>query len=268
MFNEVFGSDEQRALLRRGRAMADLTREDPRYSYYGRTVLLSTPEDGDIDQLAALCRLQGYSSYSCVPVADIDAVKQGLDTRGLAAMHYLRWEGSNTALVAAGAILAEHTLPTDLRLVRLDANTPADVMTSLAEMCLGCGVLPASGDVLRGLMFPAVCLVAMDDARRVVSCAASARYAHPGHPTLGRQAWWGMLATDPARRGERLALILGAMAMQGMEQTSGLGNFMTGVVSGNTASEAVCKRLGLAPSGQAIVGAADPMSLTSGQMTK
>jgi hypothetical protein len=36
--DELFGSDEQRALLRRGCAMAELLRQDPRFSYYGRTV--------------------------------------------------------------------------------------------------------------------------------------------------------------------------------------------------------------------------------------
>jgi len=44
-----------------------------------------------------------------------------------------------------------------------------------------------------------------------------------------------MLATAPARRGQRLALILGAMAMQAMHEVSGLRDFMTGIETSNTA---------------------------------
>ncbi|MGM0743581.1 MAG: hypothetical protein ACQEVT_18675 [Pseudomonadota bacterium] len=49
MKDEFFGNDEQRTLLRRGRGMATLLGKDRRYSYYGRTVGLVEPEDGDID---------------------------------------------------------------------------------------------------------------------------------------------------------------------------------------------------------------------------
>ena len=60
--DEYFGNPDQQALLRRGQALAVLTRDDPRYSYYGRTVGLVEPADGDIDQLAALAVAQGNSS--------------------------------------------------------------------------------------------------------------------------------------------------------------------------------------------------------------
>ncbi len=237
--------------------MADLTRGDIRYGYYGRTVVLSTPDDGDLDHLAALCRVQGYSSYGAVPMGNVDAVKAGLSARGLSPMHYAKWEGSDAALRAATTILAEHALPDDLTLVRLDADTAPALVASLADMCLECGVLPTSGDVLRGRVIPSVCLVAVDGAGRAVSCAAAATFAHPDHPSLGRP-WWGMLATAPARRVQRLALILGAMAMQAMHEVSGLRDFMTGIETGNAASETLCRRLGLAPGGNAIVGCSDP----------
>jgi len=150
----------------------------------------------------------------------------------------------------------------------MDADTAPALVASLADMCIECGVLPTSGDVLRGCIIPSVCLVAVDRMGRAVSCATSATYAYPDHPALGRQAWWSMLATAPARRGQRLALILGAMAMQAMHEVSGLRDFMTGIETGNTASEALCSRLGLAPGGHVIVGCSDPASLASGRMTK
>ena len=43
--DEYFGNDDQRAVLRRGKALAELLRDDPRFSYYGRTVGLVTPRN-------------------------------------------------------------------------------------------------------------------------------------------------------------------------------------------------------------------------------
>ncbi len=132
---DLFGNDQLQALLRRGRSIARLLCSDPRYTYYGRTVGLASPEDGD-------------------------------------------------------------------------------------------------------------------------------------HPRLGGQAWWGMLATDPARRGQRLALILGAMVIEKMHDRSGFADFFTGVEPGNTGSEAVCARIRMHRTAFATIGCADPMTLGSKRMTK
>ena len=68
MTDEFFGNDDQRAVLRRGRGLAALLGQDKRYSYYGRTVGLPGPEDGDIDHLAALAIVQGSTNYGAVPL--------------------------------------------------------------------------------------------------------------------------------------------------------------------------------------------------------
>ena len=268
MKEEFFGSDDQRALLRRGRALAAVLGQDRRYSYYGRSVGLPGPEDGDIDHLAALVTVQGYAVYGAVPLNQIDAIKTALAARGLVPMHYAKWQGSRTAIAAARQVAATVSLPEDVTMRRLDASTTEGQMASMAEMALGCGVLPPCGEVLRGLLRPAVCLVAIDSTSKVISCAASSAYAHADHPLHGRQAWWGMLATDPARRGQRLSLVLGAHALLEMETRFGFGDFMTGVEPGNAPSEAVCTRMGLSQGQVAIIGCADPRALASGRMTK
>jgi hypothetical protein len=77
-----------------------------------------------------------------------------------------------------------------------------------------------------------------------------------------------MLATDPDRRGQKLALILGAMAMRIMHDRFGFGSFMTGVQAGNAASEAVCHAAGLAARGRVILTLVDPGALPGGKMTR
>lgn len=265
---EFFGNEDQRAVLKRGRGMAELLGKDPRYSYYGRTVGLVTPHDGDIDKLAALAKVQGNSNYAAVPLADTDAVETALQKHGLVPMHYAKWEGASPVLNAARDVLNAFSLPDGLRLVKVDASTSGTVMASMAELALGCGVLPPSGEVLRGLLRPATCLLALDREEKAVSCAASCAFAHEDHPTLAHQAWWGMLATDPKHRGCHLSLILGAHAVLEMHEKFGFGNFMTGVEPGNSPSEAVCARMGLSAGEYAIIGCADPEALSGGRMTK
>ncbi len=268
MKDEFFGNDDQRALLRRGRGMAALLGQDRRYSYYGRTVGLPGPEDGDIDHLAALATIQGYATYFAIPLSQVEAIKTSMLARGLVPMAYDKWQGSVSAIAAARQVVATCSLPEDVTMQRLDASSADGQLASLAEMALGCGVLPPCGEVLRGLLQPAVCLVAVDRAAKVVSCAASSANALVDHPRHGGQAWWGMLATDPARRGQRLSLVLGAHALLEMKTRFGFGDFMTGVEPGNAPSEAICARMGLSKGHSAIIGCADPRALASGRMTK
>lgn len=268
MKNEFFGNDDQRVLLRRGRGLAALLGQDRRYSYYGRTVGLPGPEDGDIDHLAALAVVQGSATYLAVPLGQAESIKTSIVARGLVPMHYDKWEGSRSAIAAARKVVASLSLPEDLTMLRMDASTAEGQLQSLAEMALGCGVLPLCGEALRGLLRPAVCLVAVDHALRVVSCAASSAFAHEDHPRYGGQAWWGMLATDPERRGQRLSLILGAHALLEMETRFGFSDFMTGVEPGNAPSESVCARMGLSRGQFAIIGCTDPRALSGGRMTK
>jgi hypothetical protein len=83
-----------------------------------------------------------------------------------------------------------------------------------------------------------------------------------------KECWWGMLATRPERRGQRLSLILGAAVLIGMHERWGFERFFTGIATGNAPSMAVCSRIGLAPSQYATVIATDPDLVPGGRMTK
>ncbi|SEM29281.1 hypothetical protein SAMN04488077_103287 [Roseovarius tolerans] len=265
---EVFGTEAQRALLTRGAYAYALLRDDPRFSYYGRTVGIATPESGDISLLSALTRLQGGSAYGRVPNADLARHVETAREQGLAITVYTRWEGGATVRDTARAILRNHSLPNDLTAEYIDAEAPSERLAALAEVALACGVLPPAGAVLRGQARPGLGLIARDQEGRAAACAGAAAYVHPDQ-TLGRaQCWWGMLSTHPDRRGERLALILGAMALIRMQDRYGFTQVFTGVEPGNAASEAVCRRMGLAPADTSVLSVADAALLPSGRMTK
>lgn len=264
---DIFGSPAQRAVLARGRAMYDLLRDDPRYTYYGRAVGLATAQDGTLQQLRALVQLQGNGTNNDVPRDDVDAMSANLSALGLSVTRYVRFEGGAEALSAARS-LRDTALPDDLSLVWITPDLPQPARQAFADMALDCGVLPPSLEMLSGALKPGLACMAVDGAGRAVSCAAAASYLHPDHRDGSSVCWWGMLATRPERRGERLSLLLGALTLTEMAERHGFHRFMTGVVDGNAASEAVCKRMGLTDTGRDIVVVADPAQLPGGRMTK
>lgn len=266
--DEVFGSVQQQAFLRRGRAMYDLLGHDARYTYYGRGVGLATPDDGSLDRLAALVALQGNSSYGTVPDDRLPALCDAVAARGLSITRYARWAGGAEALAAARGIVADSSLPDDLTLCPIGPDTPGDTLAQLASVALACGVVPPAGAVLRGVCRPGVALVALDRDGRGVACAGAAAFLHADRAGDDGSCWWGMLATLPERRGARLSLLLGAMAMIAMNDRYGATSFFTGVEPGNSPSEAVCTRIGLRPGGTSILVAADPSLIPGGRLTK
>lgn len=266
--DEFHGSDAQQALLRRGRAMFDVTRDDPGLSYYGRTVGLAEPGPDAATRLAGLVALQGNSNIARVPDAEFTDWRAAVEARGLAVTHYARWVGTEDAMAAAQAILDTHPLPGDLTVVRTGSDTLPETMAELARVALACGVLPPAGAVLRWVCKPGLGLVALDRAGRGVACAGAASFLHPDHPLGARQCWWGMLATLPERRGARLSLILGAMALLDAHDRAGFSEVFTGVEPGNAPSEAVCRRMGLHPERASVLGVADPAMVPGGRMTK
>jgi hypothetical protein len=265
---EYFGDGDQQALLKRGRALSELLKHDKRFSYYGRTVGIATMEDGDLDTLTALARVQGNSNCATVPEGECQTYASALKARGLNPVVYNKWEVSEAPLKAARGIVDTVPHPVDVTLVCVTPETPLRVLDSAAQMALACGVLPTCGAALRGLLQPSVTFLALDQTENVVSIAAASAYAHPDHASLSGQAWWGMLATHPSRRGQSMALVLGAHAILELERRFGFRSFMTGVEAGNAPSEAVSSKMGLAPEGMTIVGCADPKALSGGRMTK
>ena len=265
---EYLGTGAQRAVLRRGRALFDLIRDRPHFTYYGRTVGVFSPEDAPLDQVIALARLQGYSNFGCVANDRVAALSEAARAQGLQPMHYARWVGAGQTLEAARRMMDTRPLPEGLRAQWLTRDTPPDICASFADMALSCGVLPPNLAVLRGDLRPGACLMAIDAAGAVVSCAAAAAFAHEEHPSGKAECWWGMLATRDAARGQGLSLRLGAEVIVEMNRRYGFSQIFTGVEPGNAPSEAVCTRLGLRATDHSILGMADPDLVPGGRMTK
>lgn len=263
---EYFGTADQRRMQARAAMTWRLVGDDPRFGCHGRAVALSDPEGGTIDLQVALARLNGAAAIEGVPTGEATAWRAALEAAGMTTDAYVEWTGDAAAFAAAERIAAERRLPEDLTLRWVDADTPEETMSALDALTQSCGVLLPMGAFLRGVARPAACVAAFDGAGVAVGASAGVAQFHPRHPR-GRCAWWGMLSTAPARRGEGIALLLGALSMLALRDRCGMAEVFTGIRVGNAASETLCRRLGLAPTETEVVVAMDPSAFAGDRVT-
>jgi hypothetical protein len=242
--DEFFGSPDRIALSRRSANLWSLLRDNPRYAYYGRLVALSDPGGDAADILTALAKLQGAAVSYFWPASAAKSLYAQLEERGLTTDRHEHFWGGEGALAASRRALEAYALPTDLSVSAIDAGTPRQVVADVAELCQSCDVMPVPGSIMRGQARNGICLVATDQERRPVATASSYMIHHPSSPRA-RDAFWGMLATRADRRGERIALLLGARAIIHMWERHGARGFMTGVRADNSGSQTLCNKLGV-----------------------
>jgi hypothetical protein len=244
---EFFGAESSIALMRRSAALWSLLKDNPRYAYYGRVVGLSDPGNDTAERLCALARLQGASVVYYLPKSHAQALFSDLEERGFSTDRHEHYRGGEAAYRASRSILGKYTLPGDLSVSVLDADSPRGFVAEVAELCQSCEVMPVPGQIMRGVARPGINLVAMDAGGRPVASASSFVMQHPSgpHPT---DVFWGMLATRQDRRGEKIALVLGAMAIVHMWEHKGARGFMTGVRRDNASSQSLCNKLGVTDS--------------------
>ncbi len=242
--DELFGSPDRIALSRRAANLWQLLRDNPRYAYIGRLVALSDPGEDTVDILGAMARLQGAAVCYFYPAEAAASLFAQLEAKGLATdRHELFW-GGEAALTASRMAQQAFALPPDLSVRVIDADTPSELVRDVAELCQSCDVMPVPGSIMRGLVRNGVCLVATDQDGRPVATASSYLMHHPSSPRA-KDAFWGMLATREDRRGQRIALLLGAQAIIHMWEVHGARGFMTGVRADNASSQALCNKLGV-----------------------
>lgn len=245
--DEYFGSPDRIALARRSASLWLLLRENPRYAYYGRLVALSDPGQDALHILSAMAKLQGAAVSYFYPANAAKSLLAQLEERGLATDQHEHFWGGETAFAASRQAQKDFAFPADLTISAIDPGTPRELVRDVAELCQLCDVMPVPGSIMRGQARNGICLVATDENRRPVATASSYMIHHQSS-ARARDAFWGMLAAREDRRGERIALLLGAQAIIHMWERHGARGFMTGVRADNLSSQALCNKLGVTAS--------------------
>jgi len=265
--DEFFGAPHRIALSRRSAHLWRLLSDNPRYGYYGRLVALSEPGPDAADVLSAMARLQGAAVSYYYPAADAAAVFAELEARGLKTDRHEHYRGGDAALAASRQVEREYALPPDIEVRVMDADTPRELVAEVAELCQSCDVMPVPGAVMRGQVRNGICLAATDRNGRVVATASSYMNHHPAS-SRAKDAFWGMLATRQDRRGERIALLLGAKAIVHMWERHGTRGFITGVRADNASSQALCNKLGVTSTDWIYAECMDKELFGGGSLTK
>lgn len=241
---EYFGDPAKVDLMRRSAALYQLLQDDIRFAYYGRLVALSNPGKNTTAVMTALAKLQGAGVCYYFPKVKADKLFIELEAAGLKTDRHEHYWGGEQAYQASRQVLADWQLPVDLTIKRLDDASPTRLVKDVAELLQSCDVMPVPGSFLRGRARPGITLVAIDQVGIAVASASSFVIHHPDSEHAA-DVFWGMLATREDRRGQRIALQLGAMAIEHMWLNEGARGFMTGVRQDNHSSDALCNRLGV-----------------------
>ncbi len=242
--DEYFGDLAKVELMRRSGALYSLVKDDPRFAYYGRLVALSAPGDDTFELMTALAQLQGAGVCYYYPKNAAGELYAKLETIGLKTDRHEHYRGGERAMHASRQVLAENELPTDLTIRRLDKESPSSLVQDVAQLLQSCDVMPVPGSFLRGDARPGITIVAIDSSGNPVASASSFVIHHADNPHRA-DVFWGMLATRPDRRGQRIAVQLGAMAIKHMWENEAARGFITGVRRDNQSSQALCNRLGV-----------------------
>lgn len=265
--SEYFGSEAQQGLQWRAEKLWSLVSQDPRFSCHGRAVALAEYTKDNLPTQLALAQLQGVCPIEGVDSASAITRKASLEAEGLVVDEYVSWIGDQKAFDAAQSVLADRALPDDLTAVEIGPSTPPEELQKLDALTQKCDVLLPMGSFLRGQHKPSVFLYAKDSDGRVVGASAAVAQFHADHPKSNK-VWWGMLATDESRRGEGIALLLGALALREINEKFGYTKCFTGIRKGNKPSEALCAKLHLTPSSNVDLIAIYPPAFSGGQLTK
>ena len=124
MPEEFFGAPERVALSRRSADLWLLLRDNPRYAYYGRLVSLSDPGPDTADILSAMAHLQGAAVCNFYPADKADDLFARLEARDLKTDRHEVYWGGEEALAASERAQGDLSLPPDLKISIIDAETP------------------------------------------------------------------------------------------------------------------------------------------------
>jgi len=263
----ITGSDAQVSIVRRAQALHALLRDDPRFCFQGRTVSYVGFSDEAIDTAINLIRLQGYASIQFTPRERGDEIAAAFTAAGLSPLQWEQVWGRDSAIDASRAFLESYAIPPGLTLNEVTPDTDDATIRAICAASLVQGVTPPSGSAMRGHGPRGVFLYVTDEAGAVVAVGGGFMSYHPRSPRAD-EAFWGMLGTDEAWRGKRIAGWLGAAAVMGLHNRFGAGGFSSGVKADNPASQAMCARLGITRSGFIYAGASDPILMGGGAVTR
>jgi hypothetical protein len=267
MTDIIYGTPHQINVVKRSTALWALLRNDPRLSFQGRTVSLADATLGGPDIVIALARLEGYSSCHFVPYNEASSYTDAYEVAGLNPAIWNQFWGRETALTASKEFLSDYTHPNGLTLKTVTDSSTDDTIRAICETSVNAGVLPVPGSIMRGKDPKGIMLYVEDQDNRVLAAGGAYMSYHPNSPRFD-EAFWGMLATHEAARGQRLACWLGAELIMRMADQYGARGFSSGVKSDNPASQAMCKRLGVNPSDMVYAGATAPLLMGNAPITR
>ncbi len=263
----ICGTEAQITAIRRAQSLYILLRDDPRYTFQGRTVSVVCDAPDTAELVINLARLQGYASAQFASRDFGRKLQERYQTAGLIPVEWEQFWGGGSALEASRAFLTSYQPPDLVTLHEVSRESSDETIRAICECSLASGVTPAPGSVMRGGGPSGVVLYATDRNEQVIATGGGFMAYHPDS-AYASEAFWGALATSDSWRGNRLACWLGAQLVVHLNARFGATGFSSGVKADNPSSQAMCARLGITKSDYIYAGATNPEIMGSSPITR
>lgn len=266
--DEYFGSEVQQNVSRRARNLWRLLPDDPHLTYNGRIMAtVGFRGEDTCEKAMSLSKLQGATTCHFLPKDKTQTLQEAAKAEGLSTNIWEFCQGGRSAYDAALKILETHKLPKDITISQLTVADDTARIKEFASMTADCGVLAMAGRVIRGLDVPGITLAGVDEAGEMVGSAWGYKCYH-ADSEFSDFAFWDGLSCHPDRRGEKIALILGAQSIVQLWEKLGVRGFCTGITPTNLSSMSLCEKLGIRQSDHIALGVIDPATFGEGTLTK
>lgn len=238
------GSEQQVRLQQAMDEAGDWSAATPGACDAGRMLGCDDPERLGWEQLSELLRREGALAFRLLPASGKERLRDRLAEDGF---RFDTWDvftaPAETAMAAARGILG-NALPSNIHSVALGRDPEGNLVRSLQNFILGAGIVPFSGSQLLGLRSPATTVALADDTGRWVA-AAHCYLPHNRHSAYRDWAWGGLVCVDPARRGQRLGVMVNALIVQAAIESLGAAWIYELVSAGNQPSRRMVETCGL-----------------------
>jgi hypothetical protein len=198
-----FGTEMQQRLQAQAEASADFINATAGACQTGRTMGCDDPDRLGWERIVEYLDRDGICGFRLIPFDEVNRLRSRLTERGY---RFDTWDvflaDRATALAASKAILSRG-LPGDL--VELERPTgPESNYTRRIQLLMDTvGVVPFSGSMLAGAIWPAT-TVAVGDRDGNVLAAAHGYLPHNVYSRYHRHAWGGLVAVAESQRGKGL----------------------------------------------------------------
>ena len=204
---EFSGTEAQQRLQARVHEKMDWIRSTPGACNTGRMLGTDDPGQLGLDTISSILEQDGFCGFRMIPATQWEALNSAMLQLGYRMDLWNVFSATREEVLSAASSDEDHGLPAGYDFRTLEKNAAPDEVAGYQALMQRAGIVPFSGEMLRGAVGPAatVGIVHIDDG--LVACAHT-YFSHNATSPFHRWAWGGLVAVDERHRGRKLGVLI------------------------------------------------------------